>query len=152
MQNVFVGGFHILLGHCTILLMVSSRIFQIWSAPAGHGELSAEKKLIRNGEMNNNNHCLQSPVLIGQCSGHLRHDYRIKYAYFVKCYLERFASISDPEKWTTNVAQRKKKKKPERWFQITRDIASSMTSQNPFPKLRRVANINLRNFCYQNVT
>ena len=80
-----------------------------WSAPAGYGELSAEKKLIRNGEMNNNNHCLPSPVLIGQCSGHLRHYYRIKYAYFVKCYLERFVSISDPEKWTTNVAQRKKK-------------------------------------------
>ena len=87
MQNVFVGGFHILLGHCTILLMVSSRILQIWSAPAGYGELSAEKKLIRNGEMNNNNHCLPSPVLIGQCSGLLRHDYRIKYAYFVKCCL-----------------------------------------------------------------
>ena len=45
-----------------------------------------------------------------------------------------------------------KKKKPERWFQITRDIASSLTSQNQFPKLRRVANLNLRNFCYQNVT
>ena len=42
------------------------------------------------------------------CSGHLRHDYLIKYTYFVKCYLKRFASISDPEKWTTNVAQRKK--------------------------------------------
>ena len=69
-----------------------------WSAPAGYGELSAEKKLIRNGEMNNNNDCLPSPVLIGQCSGHLRHYYRIKYAYFVKCYLERFVSISDPEK------------------------------------------------------
>ena len=35
----------------------------------------------------------------------------MKYAYFVKCYLNRFASISDPEKWTTNVAQWKKKKK-----------------------------------------
>ena len=33
-------------------------------------------------------------------SAHLRHDYLIKYAY-----------ISDPEKWTTNVVQRKKKKK-----------------------------------------
>ena len=31
-------------------------------------------------------------------SGHLRHDYLIKYAYFSKCYLERFASISAPEK------------------------------------------------------
>ena len=30
--------------------------------------------------------------------GHLRHDYLIKYAYLVKCYLERFAFISDPEK------------------------------------------------------
>ena len=30
--------------------------------------------------------------------GQLRHDYLIKYAYFVKCYLNRFASISDPEK------------------------------------------------------
>ena len=28
----------------------------------------------------------------------LRHDYLIKYAYFVKCYFNRFASISDPEK------------------------------------------------------
>ena len=151
MQNVFVGGFHILLGHCTILLMVSSRIFQIWSAPAGYGELSAEKKLIRNGEMNNNNHCLPSPVLIGQCSGHLRHDYRIKYAYFVKCYLAGLLPSvilkSELQMWLNE-----KKKKPERWFQITRDIASSMTSQNQFPKLRRVANINLRNFCYQNVT
>ena len=25
-----------------------------------------------------------------------------------KCYLERFASINAPEKWTTNVSQRKK--------------------------------------------
>ena len=39
----------------------------------------------------------------------LRHESTfIKYAYFVKCYLEQFASISDPEKWTTNVTQRKK--------------------------------------------
>ena len=30
-------------------------------------------------------------------SGHFRHDYLIKYAYFSKCYLERFASINDPE-------------------------------------------------------
>ena len=29
--------------------------------------------------------------------------------HIVKCYLERFAYISDPEKWTTNVGQRKKK-------------------------------------------
>ena len=36
-----------------------------------------------------------------------RHDYLIRYAYFVKYYLERFTSISDPEKWTTNVVQRK---------------------------------------------
>ena len=35
-------------------------------------------------------------------SGHFRHDYLIKYAYLVKCYLERFTSIIDPEKWTTN--------------------------------------------------
>ena len=46
--------------------------------------------------------------LLLNISGHLRYDYVIKYAYFVKCYLERFASISDPEKWTTNVAQRRK--------------------------------------------
>ena len=39
-------------------------------------------------------------------AGHL-----IKYAYFSKCYLEQFASISAPEKWTTNVAQRKKQVK-----------------------------------------
>ena len=37
-------------------------------------------------------------------------DYLIKYAYFVKCCFNQFASISDPEKWTKNVAQRKKKK------------------------------------------
>ena len=63
-------------------------------------------------------------------SGHLRHDFLIKYTYFVKCYLERFASITDPEKCITNVAQQKEKKSRETWFQITRDIASSMTSQN----------------------
>ena len=28
--------------------------------------------------------------------------------HIVKCYLERFAYISDPENWTTNVGQRKK--------------------------------------------
>ena len=39
---------------------------------------------------------------IETCSGH---DYLIKYAYFVKCYLNRFASINV---LTTNVAQRKK--------------------------------------------
>ena len=37
-------------------------------------------------------------------SGHLSHDYFIKYAYFVKWYLERFAFVSDPEKGTTYVA------------------------------------------------
>ena len=42
-----------------------------------------------------------------QFSSVLTHDYLIKYAYFSKCYLERFASISAPEKWTTNVSQRK---------------------------------------------
>jgi len=31
-------------------------------------------------------------------SGDLRHDYLIKYAYFSKCYLERLASVSAPEK------------------------------------------------------
>ena len=31
-------------------------------------------------------------------SGHLRYDYLIKYEYFSKCYLERFVSISAPEK------------------------------------------------------
>ena len=63
-------------------------------------------------------------------SGHLRHDYLMKYAYFAKCYLERFASTSD----ILNVAQRKKKKKKTRetCFQIIRGIASSMTSQNTF--------------------
>ena len=29
---------------------------------------------------------------------YLRHDYLIKCAYFSKCYLEQFASISAPEK------------------------------------------------------
>ena len=43
----------------------------------------------------------------GHGSGHLRHEYLITYAYFVKCYLQWFASVSDPEKWTKNVAQRK---------------------------------------------
>ena len=51
----------------------------------------------------------------------LRHDHLIKYADFVKCYLERFASISYPEKKTTNVAKKN-----------TLDIASSLTSQNTF--------------------
>ena len=41
-------------------------------------------------------------------SRHSRYDYLIKYAYFVKCYLNRIASISDPKKWTSNVAQWKK--------------------------------------------
>ena len=41
--------------------------------------------------------------------GHVKHDYLIKYACFVKCYLERFASISDPEKRATNVAQQTNK-------------------------------------------
>ena len=41
---------------------------------------------------------------------HLRHDYLIKYAYLVECYLERFASIGcDPEKQTTHMALDKKK-------------------------------------------
>ena len=41
-------------------------------------------------------------------SRHSRYDYLIKYAYFVKCFLNRIASISDPKKWTSNVAQWKK--------------------------------------------
>ena len=36
--------------------------------------------------------------------GNLRHDYLIKYDILMKCYLERFASINDPENWTTNLA------------------------------------------------
>ena len=44
----------------------------------------------------------------------LRHDDLIEDAYFVKCYLERFASFSDPEKWTTNVAQRKQNKQTKK--------------------------------------
>ena len=54
-----------------------------------------------------NNWAQEQPSVLPY-SGHLRHDYLIKYAYFSKCYLERMASISAPEKWTTNVAQRKK--------------------------------------------
>ena len=54
-------------------------------------------------------------------SAHLRHDYLIKYAY-----------ISDPEKWTTNVVQRKKKKNTWNVFLKNTDIFSSMTSQNTF--------------------
>ena len=45
------------------------------------------------------------------CSSHLRHDYLIKYAYFSKCHLERFASISAPDlksELQNNVSQRKK--------------------------------------------
>ena len=34
----------------------------------------------------------------------LRRDCLIKYVHFDKFYLERFASINDPENWTTNVA------------------------------------------------
>ena len=44
------------------------------------------------------------------------------------------------------------KKNRETGFQITRDIASSITSQTRFPNRGRVANLNLRNFDYQNVT
>ena len=44
------------------------------------------------------------------------------------------------------------KKNRETGFQITRDIASSTTSQTRFPNQGRVANLNLRNFDYQNVT
>ena len=44
------------------------------------------------------------------------------------------------------------KKNRETGFQITRDITSSITSQTRFPNRGRVANLNLRNFDYQNVT
>ena len=46
-------------------------------------------------------------------SGHLRHDYLMKYAYFAKCYLERFASTSDTECGST---KKKKKKHVKRAF------------------------------------
>ena len=36
--------------------------------------------------------------------------------HIVKSYLERFAYISDPEKWTTNVDQRKKNMHVKRFF------------------------------------
>ena len=48
-----------------------------------------------------------------------------KYTHFVKCYLERFASNSDPEKWTTNVAQRKKHLKRDfnnTWHSFVNDV------------------------------
>ena len=48
---------------------------------------------------------------------HLKQDNLIKYPYFVKYYLEQFASISDTENWTTT------KKTRETWFQITHDNA-----------------------------
>ena len=37
----------------------------------------------------------------------LRYDHLIKYADFVKCYLERFASISYPEKKNYKCGQKK---------------------------------------------
>ena len=49
-------------------------------------------------------HFPQHPTL-SYISGHLRYDYLIKYAYFVKRYLNWFASVRDPEKWIANVAQ-----------------------------------------------
>ena len=36
--------------------------------------------------------------------------------HIVKSYLERFAYISDPEKWTANVDQRKKDMHVKRFF------------------------------------
>ena len=57
-----------------------------------------------------NLHSPFSPTIFFQIGVYLRplKAWLPKYTHFVKCYLERFASNSDPEKWTTNVAQRKK--------------------------------------------
>ena len=41
---------------------------------------------------------VDSIIILVYNSGHLRHDYLVKYAYFVKCHLERFASMNDPER------------------------------------------------------
>ena len=91
------------------------------------------------------------------CSGHLRHDYLIKYTYFVKCYLKRFASISEWQwSWKVNYKCGSTKKTPETWFQITLDIAWSMTSQKHVflngEGLQINLNLNLNlNLHYQNV-
>ena len=50
----------------------------------------------------------QYPYSLRTLRACLSHDYVIKYAYYVKWYLERFASVSDPKKWTTYAAERKK--------------------------------------------
>ena len=71
--------------------------------------------------------------------------------HIVKPYLERFAYISDPEKWTTNVDQRKKHAR-ETCFQITQTLLRQLRHKTRFPKRVRVANLELRNFHYQNVT
>ena len=84
------------------------------------------------------------------CSGHLRHDYLIKYTYFVKCYLKRFASISDPEKWTTNVAQWEKHVKRDFKYHVT--LLRQWRHKTSFPKRGRVVRLTLRNFHHQNIT
>ena len=53
------------------------------------------------------------------------YDYLIKYVYFSKCYLCQCSWNEAPEMGLNE-------KTRETWFQITRDIASLMMSQNTF--------------------
>ena len=86
-------------------------------------------------------------------SGHLTYDYLIKQPYFVKCYFNRFVSISDTEKWTTNVAQRKEdKKNVKRNFEYHVTLLRQWCHKTCFSKRRMVANLNRTNFHPQNVT
>ena len=86
-------------------------------------------------------------------SGHLTYDYLIKQPYFVKCYFNRFVSISDTEKWTTNVAQRKEdKKNVKRDFEYHVTLLRQWCHKTCFSKRRIVANLNRTNFHPQNVT
>ena len=85
-------------------------------------------------------------------SGYLRHYYLIKYVYFVKCYFNRFASVSDPEKKATNTAQWKKKKHVKRDFKYHVTLLRQWCHKTRFPSGGRVANLNLRNFHHRNVT
>ena len=73
---------------------------------------------------------LISPRTAGEYSGHFRHDYLSRYAYFIKCYFNWvcFHQWS----WKVNYKCGSIKQTHETWFQITRDIASSMTSHNTF--------------------
>ena len=73
---------------------------------------------------------LISPRTAGEYLGHFRHDYLIKYAYFIKCY---FNWVCFHEwSWKKNYKCGSIKQTRKTWFHITRDIASSMTSHYTF--------------------